>query len=288
VITAMPRIAIAVNDFAAAVATFRDVLGMPVADFSPHTAPTLGAHVGMCIPPGGSNIELMAPADPTKPLSQALQTFLDRRGEGPYALMLEAPDPDAEAVELAGRGLDVLALMPGAGGRDVHPRSTHGVLVRVYPNDSASTGDVAASGHLGLSGIAKVVVATADASIAAMAYGEGFGLEVEPAVDDAERGVRCVVCRPPKGGVIELVSAVDMSKSFARAIQRCVKEQHGGMYALVLTTADVERAGACLADAGFVAPGAPQNEATIFGARFLLEPPRLDHTVGSEGTREWA
>ncbi len=100
-ITAMPRIAIAVHDFDAAVTTFRDVLGMPVVDFSPQTAASLGARVGMCAPPGGSNIELMAPADPTKPLSQALQSFLDRRGEGLYALMLEAPDPDAEALELA-------------------------------------------------------------------------------------------------------------------------------------------------------------------------------------------
>ncbi len=132
-ITAMPRIAIAVRDFDAAVATFRDVLGMPVVDFSPSTAATLGASVGMCVPPGGSNIELMSPVDPGKPLSQALQAFLDRRGEGPYALMLEAPDPDAEAIELAARGLEVLPLMPGAGGRDVHPRSTHGVLVRGLP-----------------------------------------------------------------------------------------------------------------------------------------------------------
>src|SRR4051794_14031760 len=69
-ITAMPRIAIAVHDFGAAVATFRDTFGMPVVDFSPRTVATLGAHVGMCAPPGGSNIELMAPADAPKPLSQ--------------------------------------------------------------------------------------------------------------------------------------------------------------------------------------------------------------------------
>ena len=187
-ITAMPRIAIVVHDFDAAVATFRDSLGMPVVDFSPRTVPSLGAHVGMCVPKGGSNVELMAPADPSAPLSQALRSSLDRRGEGLYALMLEAPDPDVEAVELAGRGLDVMPLMPGAGGRDVHPRSTHGVLVRVYPNDSATTGDVNGGGDLGLSGIVRVVVATADASLAATAYGDGFGLEVGPVVDDPERG----------------------------------------------------------------------------------------------------
>ena len=70
-----------------------------------------------------------------------------------------------------------MPLMPGAGGRDVHPRSTHGVLVRVYPNDSATTGEVAGSGDLGLSGIVRSIVATADASLAATAYGDGFGLE---------------------------------------------------------------------------------------------------------------
>ena len=269
-ITAMPRIAIAVHDFDVAVDTFRETLGMPVVDFSPQTAPTLGARVGMCVPPGGSNIELMAPFEPTKPLSQALQAFLDRRGEGPYALMLEAPDPDVEAVELEARGLDVLGLMPGAGGRDVHPRSTHGVLIRVYPNDSARTGDVAGSGDLALSGIVKVIIATADASIAASTYGDGLGLDVGPAIDDAERGVRSVTCRPPKGGVIELVSPADTSKPFAQAIEQSLKERHGGMYALVLTAADSGRACARLADAGLVAPDAPPNEATIFGARFVI------------------
>jgi catechol 2,3-dioxygenase-like lactoylglutathione lyase family enzyme len=271
VITAMPRIAIAVHDFDAAVSTFRDVLAMPVVDFSPSTVAALGAHVAMCVPPGGSNIELMAPADAAKPLSQALQVFLDRRGEGLYALMLEAPDPDAEALELAARGLDVLPLMPGAGGRDVHPRSTHGVLVRVYPNGSAETGDVAGRGDIGLSGIIKVVVATADASLAAATYGDGFGLDIGPVVDDDDRGVCCVECRPPKGGVIELVSALDTSKPFARAIERCVKEQHGGMFALVMAATDPERATARLVEQGLARQGEPLWQATIFGARFLID-----------------
>jgi hypothetical protein len=224
----------------------------------------------MCVPPGGSNIELMAPADAAKPLSQVLQAFLDRRGAGLYALMLEAPDPDAEAIQLAARGLDVLPLMPGAGGRDIHPRSTHGVLVRVYPNDSAQTGDVAGLGDLGLSGIVRVVVATRDAALAAATYGDGFGLDIGPPVDDEERGVCCAECRPPKGGVIELVSAVDTSKPFAAAIERCVKEQHGGMYSLVLSATDPERATARLAERGFTTQDVPLRHATVFGARFVI------------------
>jgi catechol 2,3-dioxygenase-like lactoylglutathione lyase family enzyme len=266
----MPRIAIAVHDFDAAVTTFRDALGMPVADFSERTVPSLGARVAMCVPAGGSNVELMAPADPAEPLSEALQKFLDRRGEGLYALMLEAPDPDAEALELARRGLEVLPLMPGAGGRDVHPRSTHGVLVRVYPDDSVRTGDVVGSGDPGLSGVVKVIVATADASLAATAYGDGLGLDVGPVVVDDERGVLCVECRPPKGGVIELVSAVDVSTPFAQDIERCVKEQHGGMYALVLAATDPGVAARRLAERGVPVRDGRPPEATLFGARFLL------------------
>ena len=43
------------------------------------------------------------------------------------------------------------------------------------------------------------------------------------------------------------------------------------MYALVLNAADGGRAVACLADAGFTAPGTSPNEATIFGARFIVD-----------------
>ncbi len=267
-ITAMPRIAIAVHDFDAAVTTFRDVFGMPVVDFSERTASSLGARVGMCVPEGGSNIELMAPADASKPLSQALQKFLDRRGEGPYALMLEAPDPDAEAVVLAERGLDVLALMPGAGGRDVHPRSTHGVLVRVYPNDSANVSDPPESRAPRLSGIVRVIVATTDASLAANAYGEGFGLDVGPVERDDERGVLCVECRPPKGGVIELVSAVDASIPFAASIEECVKDGNGGMYALTLRADDPRAAVAQLAERGLAVRD--DTETTVYGTRFII------------------
>jgi hypothetical protein len=224
----------------------------------------------MCAPGGGSNIELMAPADPAKPLSQALQKFLDRRGEGLYALMLEAPDPDAEAAVLSDRGLDVLPLMAGAGGRDIHPRSTHGVLIRVYPDNSA---DVGAHDRRppGLSGITKVIVATADASIAAHAYEAGLGLDVTAVGHDADRGVMYAHCRAPKGGVIELVSAVESDMEFARDIDRCVKENNGGLYALVLQAADPAAAVALLRDRGIDTPSRPVPHVLAFGTRFLIE-----------------
>ena len=224
----------------------------------------------MCVPEGGSNIELMAPANPSLPLSQSLQKFLDRRGDGLYALMLEAPDPDAEAVELADRGVEVLPLMAGASGRDIHPRSTHGVLIRVYPNDSVPRQDGTETTEPHLSGISRVIVATDDVAGAAQAYGTGLGLAVGPVERDEERGVTRALCTPPKGGVIELVAAADTTKPFAADIARFVANRKPGMFALVLSAEDPKAAAATLLSRG-AQPGENDLEFSAFGARLIIE-----------------
>jgi catechol 2,3-dioxygenase-like lactoylglutathione lyase family enzyme len=253
-ITAMPRIAIAVNDFESALSTFRNHFGMPVADFSPETVPSLGAHVAMCQPPGGSNIELMAPSNPNEPLSQALQKFLDRRGEGIYALMLEAPNPNAEAEVLLERGVKVLPLMRGAGGRDIHPSSTHGVLIRIYPDGSVTQPDNLVSGAPNYSGIQKVVVATRDATLARDVYCQGLGLPADPPRTDLDRGVVSSIVRPPEGGIIELLSPVDTSKETGAEIDEFLSSKGEGICALVLDADD----------------DVLERDINIFGTRILI------------------
>lgn len=279
-ITAMPRIAIAAQNFAELLSLFRDRLHMPVLDLSEHSRKEYGAALAMCVPPGGSNIELMSPVDPDTPLCRSLQGFIDRRGEGLFALMLEAPVPDEEAEVLAGRGLRVMPLMPGAFGRDVHPSSTHGVLIRVYPVDSFQGRYRGEPDRRAppLSGIVRVIVAVADIERAAAAYGKGFGLTVDPIVEDRARGVAVALCRPPAGGVIELVAVRDPSRPFAAAIARHLDADREGMYALVLQSPDLPATAASLAGHGLgVAPAAddpgvleiPGSEA--FGARIRIE-----------------
>jgi catechol 2,3-dioxygenase-like lactoylglutathione lyase family enzyme len=243
-ITAMPRIAIAIHDFPKCLATFRDVLGMPVVDLSESSVASLGAKVAMCVPEGGSNIELMSPADPNAPLSHSLQKFLARRGEGLFALMLEAPDPDTEADALSGRGLNVLPLMAGAGGRDVHPNSTHGVLIRVYPVHSFrghATAYEQDTDSPGLSGIARVIVAVHDLDHAVAVYGNKFALDIAEPTVDAKRGVRSAVCTPPSGGVIEFVSVANRNLPFAESVAEFLQSRGEGMYALVLQSHDLRR-----------------------------------------------
>jgi catechol 2,3-dioxygenase-like lactoylglutathione lyase family enzyme len=280
VITAMPRVAIATRDFTGIVAAFRDVLGMPVVDLSSHSAASLGAKLAMCVPPGGSNIELMSPHDPAAPLSQSLSRFLERRGSGLFALMLEAPDPNAEAEVLGSRGLDVLPLMPGAGGRDLHPRSTHGVLIRVYPSGSfqAQPEQVQQRDEraLGLSGIARVVIAVSDAKRARETYERGLGLVVSDARSDAERGIESVLLRAPSGGAIELAQPVNEARPFAAALAERLHAAGEGMSALVLRAREPEAVGAALLERGLMVvmrqAGAIELDARGFhGARVIVE-----------------
>lgn len=233
-ITGMPRIAIATGDFEGIVDTFRNRLGVPVIDASDETLPSLGARIAMCVPEGGSNIELMSPEVPQAPLCQSLQRFLDRRGQGLFALMLEAPDPDAEAEVLAGRGLNMLPLMAGAGGRDIHPNSTHGVLIRVYPVNSFDRKAPPGTPASPLSGVQRVIIAVKDLQAAAQVYGQRLGLPADPPALDAIRGVERVLVHPPTGGTIELVAVRDRGRPFAAAVAAHLDANPEGMYALVL------------------------------------------------------
>lgn len=274
-ITGMPRVAIATSEFEEIVSIFRDQFGLPVLDISDSSVASLGAKLAMCVPNSGSNIELMCPANAAAPLSRSLQRFLDRRGAGLFALMLEAPDPNAEAERLTDLGLNVLPLMDGAQGRDIHPNSTHGVLIRIYPVDSFDRGLQESSQTLGLSGIARVVIAVRDLDAATAVYGAKLGLAVDAPVDDDVRGVRCVACHPPSGGSVELVCVVDTSKPFAQAVERFLSSAGEGMFAVVLQSPDLETTAGVLIERGLTigtsAPGLGVSIADTHGARILIE-----------------
>lgn len=278
-ITGMPRIAIATADFDGIVDTCRNKLGMPVIDLSEQTVASLGARLAMCVPEGGSNIELMSPAVAESPLGQSLQRFLDRRGQGLFALMLEAPDPNAEAEVLAKRGLNVLPLMAGAGGRDIHPNSTHGTLIRVYPVDSYRGTPPPGTPAGKLSGIRRVIIAVRDLEDAATVYGERLGMPIDAVAVDAARGVAFTRVHPPTGGTIELVAVRDRTRPFAGAVAEHLDANPEGLYALVLHAKDPAGMLADLRARGLdvrVSADSPEvieiQRASMFGALVRIEP----------------
>jgi catechol 2,3-dioxygenase-like lactoylglutathione lyase family enzyme len=196
--------------------------------------------------------------------------------------MLEAPDPDAEAESLRARGLGVLPLMAGAGGRDVHPRSTHGVLIRVYPSRSfvASPDQIErrVDRALGLSGIARVVIAVRDAKRALDTYGRGLGLAAQDPTPDPRRGVTVARCGAPEGAVVELAEPVATERPYAAALAQRFEEAGEGMFALVLQAPDPAAAAVALAERGLrVSPLAGEegvfevDPASLFGTRVHIE-----------------
>ena len=103
-------------------------------------------------------------------------------------------------------------------------------------------------------GIQKVLIATHDASLAADVYANGLGLAADSPQVDTGRGVLTCIVRPPKGGVIELISPIDSSQETAHELQAFLNEKGEGIYALELN-ADED---------------APQHDFRIFGTHFLI------------------
>jgi methylmalonyl-CoA/ethylmalonyl-CoA epimerase len=125
-----PRIAhvgIAVPDLEAALAFYRDVLGL-----TPHPPETADGATILSLPFGDSEVELLAPLRPDSPIGK----FLARRGPGIHHICYRVPDLDAalEACRAAGyRLIDETPRVGVAGKRIafVHPKATAGILLEL-------------------------------------------------------------------------------------------------------------------------------------------------------------
>ena len=125
-----PRIAhvgVAVPDLDAAVAFYRDVLGLRPG--APEEAD--GATI-VSLPFGESEVELLAPLRSDSPIAR----FLERRGPGIHHLCYRVADLDAALAACRAAGYRLIDAVPriGAGGRRiafVHPKATAGILLEL-------------------------------------------------------------------------------------------------------------------------------------------------------------
>jgi len=125
-----PRIAhvgIAVPDLDAAVAFYRDVLGLEPGP--PEHAD--GASI-VALPFGESEVELLAPLAPDTPIGK----FLANRGPGIHHICYRVPDLDAALSACRAAGYRLIDEVPrsGAAGRRiafVHPKATAGILLEL-------------------------------------------------------------------------------------------------------------------------------------------------------------
>jgi methylmalonyl-CoA/ethylmalonyl-CoA epimerase len=125
-----PRIAhvgIAVSDLDAALAFYRDVLGL-----TPRPAEQADGATIVSLPFGESEVELLAPLTADGPIAK----FLERRGPGIHHLCYRVPDLDAALAACRAAGYRLIDDVPrtGAGGHRiafVHPKATAGILLEL-------------------------------------------------------------------------------------------------------------------------------------------------------------
>jgi LAO/AO transport system kinase len=126
-VSILDHIGIAVSDLPAAVAFYRDALGLDVSP--PHDVPTEQVRATFA-PVGAASLELLEATSETSPIAR----FLSRRGPGIHHLTLRVDDLAAVLERLKSRGIRLIdeAPRPGAHGSlvaFVHPSAAQGVLV---------------------------------------------------------------------------------------------------------------------------------------------------------------
>jgi methylmalonyl-CoA/ethylmalonyl-CoA epimerase len=121
------HIGIAVPSIAAALAFYRDVLGLEPG--RPETAD--GATI-VSLALGDVHVELLEPRDPDGPVAK----FLAKRGPGIHHICYRVPDLEGALARCRAAGYRLIddAPRPGAGGRRiafVHPQATAGILLEL-------------------------------------------------------------------------------------------------------------------------------------------------------------
>jgi methylmalonyl-CoA/ethylmalonyl-CoA epimerase len=122
------HVAVVVRDLDAAVATFRDALGLALETVQ--EIPSDGVRIAF-LPTGESKLELVAPTDP----GTGVARYLEKQGEGFHHVCYEVPDLAAALGDYAAAGVELIDRAPRRGAEGpvafLHPRSCHGVLVEL-------------------------------------------------------------------------------------------------------------------------------------------------------------
>jgi methylmalonyl-CoA/ethylmalonyl-CoA epimerase len=122
------HVAVIVRDMEAALATYRDTLGLPVELVLPIESDRV---IIAFLTIGQSKVELVQPTDDATGVAR----FLASKGEGFHHVCFETPDVDAALADLAERGVELIDKLARRGAEGpvafLHPRSCHGVLVEL-------------------------------------------------------------------------------------------------------------------------------------------------------------
>jgi len=125
----LDHVGIAVKDLSAALAFYRDALGLEIDAPEEVTSQRVRAHF---VPVGESKLELLEATAP----DSAIARYVDKRGPGLHHITLRVDDIAAAVEQVRARGARMIDEQPRCGAEGslvafIHPSSAHGVLVEL-------------------------------------------------------------------------------------------------------------------------------------------------------------
>lgn len=138
----LDHVGIAVSELPAALAFYRDVLGLHVEESEDVVSQQVRAHF---IPTGGTKLEVLEATAP----SSAIARFVEKRGPGLHHIALRVDDIVAALALVKSRGARLIDERPRPGAEGalvafIHPSSAHGVLVELKQRAAHPGGDAPA------------------------------------------------------------------------------------------------------------------------------------------------
>ena len=132
----LDHVGIAVGDLSAALAFYRDALGLEVEAPEDVAAQRVRAHF---LPVGDATLELLEATAPDSPIAK----YIEKRGPGLHHLTLRVDDISAALAQLKARGVRLIDEQPRPGAEHamvafIHPSSAHGVLVELKQSSVGS------------------------------------------------------------------------------------------------------------------------------------------------------
>lgn len=136
----LDHIGIAVSSIEAALAFYRDALGLEVETPEDVREQKVRAHF---VPAGPVALELLEATAADSPIAK----FVDRRGPGLHHITLRVDDIHAALARLKARGVRLIDEVPRSGAHAslvafIHPSSAHGVLVELKQAGASGHDDV--------------------------------------------------------------------------------------------------------------------------------------------------
>src|SRR5258705_32585 len=131
----LDHVGIAVENLAAALAFYRDALGLEIEAPEEVASQRVRAYF---VPVGEAKLELLEATAPDSPIAK----YVGKRGPGLHHITLRVDDIHAAVAQLKARGAKLIDEQPRAGAEGaliafIHPAATHGVLVELKQSADA-------------------------------------------------------------------------------------------------------------------------------------------------------